>query len=229
MRKLFLLLALPALLATGYSKDNTEPDNNHSKHNGDVYSPDGMDMVYVEGKGSGVFGTPSFYIGQYEVTQAQWIAIMGTNPSNFQGDNLPVEQVSWDDVQEFIAKLNAATGRNYRLPTEAEWEYAASGGTAGHGYTYSGSNDINTVAWYYDNSGLRTHNVGTKAPNELGIYDMSGNVWEWCSDWYDNTQQYRVLRGGGWSSTAEICAVSSRHCSTPDDRSDGLGFRLVLP
>ena len=125
-----------------------------------------------------------FYIVKYEVTQKEWRDIMGSNPSKWKGDNLPVEKVSWDDVQTFIKKLNAKTGLNYRLPTEAEWEYAARGGNKSNGYKYSGSNDIGSVAWYASNSGSKTHSVGQKKPNELGIYDMTGNVWEWCNDWY---------------------------------------------
>jgi formylglycine-generating enzyme required for sulfatase activity len=125
-----------------------------------------------------------FYIGKYPVTQKQWVQVMGSNHSNFKGDDLPVEQVSWNNVQEIIKELNAKTGKKYRLPTEAEWEYAARGGNKSKGYKYSGSNDIDKVAWYADNSGNKTHPVGTKAPNELGIYDMSGNVWEWVNDKY---------------------------------------------
>ena len=185
----------------------------------------------------------SFYIGKYEVTQAQWKAVMGTNPSNWKGDNLPVEQVSWDDVQEFIRKLNAKTGKTYRLPTEAEWEFAARGGNSSRGYKYSGSNDLNSVVWYYDNSGSKTHPVGTKSPNELGIYDMTGNVWEWCSDWYDSSYyssaaqtnpkgptsgSARVLRGGGWDNSARRCRVSGRGSSYPGIRIYYIGFRLVL-
>ena len=122
-----------------------------------------------------------FYIGKYEVTQAQWRAVMGFNPSYFKGDNLPVETVSWDDVMDFIHKLNSLTGRQYRLPTEAEWEYAARGG---NNYKYSGSNSAGNVAWYGYNSSRTTHPVGTKSANGFGLYDMSGNVYEWCSDWY---------------------------------------------
>ncbi len=125
-----------------------------------------------------------FYIGKYEVTQKEWQEVMGNNPSRNKGDDLPVENVSWNDIQDYLQRLNAKTGGNYRLPTEAELEYAARGGNKSHGYEYSGSNTLDNVAWYYDNSGSKTHSVGTKQPNELGIYDMSGNVWEWCNDWY---------------------------------------------
>jgi len=117
-----------------------------------------------------------FYIGKYEVTQAQWKAVMGSNPSYFKGDNLPVERVSWGDCQEFIRKLNERTGLTFRLPTEAEWDYAARGGNRSRGYKYSGSDDPDEVAWYWDNSGIKTHPVGQKRANELGLYDMSGNV-----------------------------------------------------
>ena len=120
----------------------------------------------------------SYYIGKTEVTQALWKAVMGSNPSYFKSDNQPVENVSWNDCHEFIRKLNALTGQNFRLPTEAEWEFACRGGNNSRGYKYSGSNNLGSVAWYDGNSGNKTHPVGTKAPNELGIYDMSGNVWE---------------------------------------------------
>ena len=183
----------------------------------------------------------SFYIGKYEVTQALWKAVMGSNPSRFEGDNLPVERVSWNDCQTFLRKLNAMTGKNFRLPTEAEWEFSARGGNWSRGYQYSGSNVLSDVAWYYDNSGSKTHNVGTKAPNELGIYDMSGNVWEWCQDWkgsYIGSAQtnpkgpssgsYRVDRGGSWFNFAWSCRVACRYCHTPDYRYFDLGFRLAL-
>ena len=183
----------------------------------------------------------SYYIGKYEVTQALWKAVMGSNPSKRQGDNLPVEQVSWNDCQEFIKKLNAMTGKDFRLPTEAEWEYAARGGNRCQGYQYSGSNILGDVAWYCDNSGYKTHAVGTKAPNELGIYDMSGNVWEWCQDWkgdYSSNAQtnptgpssgsYRVSRGGSWGVSAWSCRVAFRNSSTPDFRARYLGLRLAL-
>ncbi|MGM9712614.1 MAG: bifunctional serine/threonine-protein kinase/formylglycine-generating enzyme family protein [Prevotella sp.] len=183
----------------------------------------------------------SYYIGKYEVTQALWKAVMGSNPSKWKGDNLPVEQVSWDDCQTFLRKLNAMTGKNFRLPTEAEWEYAARGGNRSRGYQYSGSNNLSNVAWYDDNSGSKTHPVGTKAPNELGIYDMSGNVWEWCQDWYGNytssaqtnptgssSGSCRVDRGGSWLSHAWDCRVAYRLDDAPDNGSINLGLRLAL-
>ena len=183
----------------------------------------------------------SYYIGKTEVTQALWQAVMGSNPSNFKGADLPVECVSWNDCQEFIQKLNRLTGRNFRLPTEAEWEFACRGGNNSRGYKYSGSNDIDNVAWYWDNSGGKTHPVGTKAPNELGIYDMSGNVWEWCSDWYANYTSNsqtnpsgpqsglsRVFRGGSWDNSARICRSSLRLNNTPKNRYHILGLRLAL-
>lgn len=184
-----------------------------------------------------------YYIGKYEVTQKLWKAVMGSNPSHFKGDNLPVEQVSWNDVQAFIRELNQMTGKSYRLPTEAEWEYAARGGGNSRGYKYSGSDNIGSVAWYDVNSGNTTHPVGSKSPNELGIYDMSGNVCEWCQDWYgssyySNSPQRnpqgptsgsrRVFRGASWNGSARGCWVSYRDYSTPDDRYYFLGFRLAL-
>ena len=185
--------------------------------------------------------TNDYYIGKYEVTQALWKAVMGNNPSNFKGDNLPVENVSWDDCQEFISKLNRITGKTFRLPTEAEWEYAARGGNKSRGYQYSGSRNLSHVAWYENNSGHKTHAVGTKQPNELGIYDMSGNVWEWCQDWYGkyssssqvnpigiNNGSNRVRRGGSWSSFDRDCRSSYRGSITPGYRDISLGLRLVL-
>ena len=181
-----------------------------------------------------------FYIGKYEVTQAQWQAVMGTNPSVFAGDNRPVESVCWNEVQDFITKLNSMTGKQYRLPTEAEWEFAARGGIKSKGYKYSGSNVVGRVAWYHGNSWLKTHNVGSKAPNELGIYDMSGNVYEWCSDWFsqydsstqDNPQESssgyaRVFRGGGWYGDAKYARVSYRFYFYPSHWFSYLGFRLA--
>ncbi len=185
--------------------------------------------------------TKDYYIGQTEVTQALWQAVMGSNPSKFKGDNLPVDQVCWDDCQKFISKLNSLTGSKFRLPTEAEWEYAARGGNKSRGYKYSGSNNIKDVVWYTKTTKKRTKPVGTKSPNELGIYDMSGNVWEWCYDWYGSyssgaqtdptgatSGSGRVSRGAGWDFDARFCRVSYRICCTPDFRYNNLGLRLVL-
>lgn len=184
-----------------------------------------------------------YYIGETEVTQELWQTVMGSNPSYFSGDQKPVECVSWNDCQEFITKLNKFTGKNFRLPTEAEWEYAARGGNKSKGYKYSGSNTIGDVTWYSDNSFSTTHDVKTKSPNELGIYDMSGNVWEWCQDWFDsnyynNSPQtnpagpssgsYRVRRGGSWNYSARFCRVSNRNYYYPDYKSFHYGFRLAL-
>ena len=183
----------------------------------------------------------TYYIGETEVTQALWKAMMGSNLSYFYGDNLPVENVSWNDCQDFLSKLNVKTGRHFRLPTEAEWEFAARGGNKSNGTRYSGSNNIDEVAWYDGNSVSMTHPVKTKKANELGIYDMAGNVWEWCYDWYDayssNAQtnptgpisgENRVGRGGGWNGGARFCRSACRGYDLPV-KSDGyLGFRLVL-
>ena len=185
--------------------------------------------------------TNDYYIGKYEVTQALWQAVMGNNPSCYKGDNLPVESVSWDDCQDFLSKLNRITGKTFRLPTEAEWEYAARGGKKSRGYQYSGSNNLSDVAWYFDNSGSKTHAVGTKQPNELGIYDMSGNVWEWCQDrrgQYNSFSQVnptgansgskRPFRGGCWAYAASACRSSFRAFNVPAYCVDDLGLRLVL-
>lgn len=190
-----------------------------------------------------------FYMGETEVTQELWNAVMGSNPSRFKGDERPVETVSWNDCQEFIQRLNRLTGKTFRLPTEAEWEYAARGGNKNRGYKYAGGNDINAVAWYavnsYDkgsgNPDYGTHPVKGKSPNILGLYDMIGNVWEWCSDWkgsYGNSSQTnpegpssgscRVLRGGGWDTDALFCRVAHRYYWTPDVHCASFGFRLSL-
>lgn len=192
----------------------------------------------------------NYYMGKTEVTQALWQAVMGSNPSRFKGDNLPVENVSYNDYQnncmEFINKLNRITGKNFRLPTEAEWEYAARGGKKSRGYQYSGSNNLADVAWYGDNSKGKTHPVGTKQPNELGIYDMSGNVFEWCQDWYGDYNSsvqtnpkgpaignFHVFRGGSWCEMTWGCRSSFRF-DTPGiygnsrDPDDMLGLRLCL-
>ena len=202
----------------------------------------GEDAEYRE-KNTHSVTLSDYYIGKYEVTQTQWESIMGSNPSgnwNTNSNNNPVDNVSWDDIQEFITKLNAQTGKRFRLPTEAEWEYAARGGNQSKGYKYSGSNNVGDVAWYADNSGNKTHPVGQKSPNELGIYDMSGNVWEWCQDWYGDYSSesqtnptgpssgfLRVLRGGSWFNGARNCRVSNRYDIGPDIRNNTYGFRLA--
>ena len=192
----------------------------------------------------------SFSIGQTEVTQELWVAVMGTNPSSFTGDpQRPVEQVSWEDCQEFISRLNAITGKSFRLPTEAEWEYAARGGSKSRDNMYAGSDNLDEVAWYYFNSYAQgidspdygTHVVGLKRGNELGLYDMSGNVNEWCADWYGNYTEdaqtdpvgpesglRRVTRGGGWFSTPTDCRTTVRNYDAPGSRNYALGFRLAL-
>jgi formylglycine-generating enzyme required for sulfatase activity len=204
----------------------------------------------------------SFLMGKYEVTQKEWNEVMESNPSHFKGDNLPVENVSWYEAVEFCNRLSVKEGltpaysgdgdrkvcdfnaTGYRLPTEAEWEYAAKGGNRGGNYMYAGSNSPDDVAWYDGNSGNRTHPVGTKQPNSLGIYDMSGNVWEWCWDWYgsygnesqSNPQGLsspapsganRVCRGGNWDNSAADVRSAYRGRFTPPSWGDNLGFRLV--
>jgi len=182
----------------------------------------------------------NYYIGQTEVTQTLWKAVMGNNPSFSKGDNRPVEDVSWNDCQTFISKLNSLTGQHFRLPTEAEWEFAARGGNRSQGYQYSGSNTIGDVAWA-EYSSSKTHPVGTKQANELGIYDMSGNVQEWCQDWYGSysssaqtnptgptSGSYRVNRGGSWYSGYRDCRSADRNINYPDDRCGLIGLRLVL-
>ena len=188
-----------------------------------------------------------YSIGMTQVTQELWVAVMGSNPSDFNGGSYgtnlqrPVEKVSWNDCQTFITRLNELTGKHFRLPTEAEWEFAARGGNKSQHYKYAGSNDIDEVAWYTSNSGYMTHPVAAKAPNELGLYDMSGNVWEWCQDWYGSysseaqtnptgpeTGSNRVFRGGSWGDSARYCRVSSRSGSTPSFRRNSLGLRLAL-
>ena len=255
----------PKPAAKPKAKPKPAPRRNSTSHSGSTVSLSAElnklinNMVYVSG-GTFIMGATSeqgsdaddsekpthsvtlssYYICKYEVTQALWRAVMGSNPSYFKGDNLPVERVSWNDCQTFINRLNNYTGRNFRLPTEAEWEFAARGGNYSRRYKYSGSNYIGDVAWYCDNSD-RTHPVGTKQANELGLYDMSGNVWEWCSDWYGSYSSYsqsnptgatsgfgRVERGGNWCGLARYCCSSHRSYYAPGNSFDDLGLRLVL-
>lgn len=221
----------------------------------------GMDFIFVKGgcfQMGDVFGdgfdyekpvheacVGNFYMGKYEVTQGQWKQVMGSNPSYFSscGDGCPVENMSWNDAQTFIEKLNRSSGKKYRLPTEAEWEYAArSGGKKEKWAGTTSESSLGSYAWYSANSGSKTHPVGQKQPNGLGLYDMTGNVWEWCSDWYANyssdrisnpvgasSGSDRVYRGGSWSNYARNARASDRHWSGPGDRGLHLGLRLVVP
>ena len=212
-----------------------------------------LDMVSVKGgtfqmgsengEGGHAVTLSDFEIAKYPVTQQLWQDIMGANPSRFKGDLLPVEQVSWHDCQEFLKKLNARfPGNHYRLPTEAEWEYAARGGEKGarDNFVYAGGNALDELGWYGANSGGKTHPVGGKKPNQLGLFDMSGNVWEWCADWYGDYPSGpvsnptgpaegsdRVLRGYSWSNYARYCRVSRRVHDDPGNRSYFVGFRVA--
>lgn len=185
-------------------------------------------MVYVEG---GMFTNghqvlvASFSIGKYEVTQKEWKAVMGRNPSYFKGDKRPVERISWNDCQMFIRELNKKTGKQFRLPTAAEWEYAARGGRFSNNKRYAGSDNPNDVAWHNDNSNNETHEVGKKQANELGLYDMAGNVWEWCSD---SEGDNRANCGGSFKSSESSCRISSRSDDRADEKLNTLGFRLAL-
>ena len=255
-RLLFIIAAIMLLFGCKKDKDLNEKTNLSLTVNGVSF-----EMVYVEGGSFDMGATTEqggdansdeypvhsvtlseYYIGRCEVTQELWEAVMGSNPSCFIGAQKPVERVSWYECQEFVSRLNSLTGRTFRLPTEAEWEYAARGGKKSSHYKYSGSGNIGNVAWYKDNSGSSsTHPVGTKSPNELGIYDMSGNVWEWCSDSYGDygagaqtnpqgpsSGSFRVLRGGSWYNSARRCRVSNRNGDDPDLSDYFNGLRLVL-
>ena len=248
-----------AALSMGFVSCGDDDDDDPKAGQVTTFTANGVKfaMVYVEG-GTFQMGNEtgldsekpvhevklnSFQIGQIEVTQELWEAVMGTNPCKFKGNKRPVEQVNWYDCQEFITKLNELTGKHFRLPTEAEWEFAARGGTKSKGYKYSGSDDAEDVAWCESNSGSTTHEVATKAPNELGIYDMSGNVEEWCQDRYDPNYYSisvvnnptgpasgsdRVLRGGNWWRDARDGCVSSRYYNSPENRPFNSGLRLAL-
>jgi len=270
-KRFFIAAFVVMALFAGCEKDKPEEEETDQPEIIEFTEPE---MVFVEG-GTFMMGSPSgvgqaeerpthqvrlssYYIGKYQITQVQWEYIMGANPSNFKGNDLPVEMVSWIDIvgtsgdymeineikyfeNGFIYKLNKETGKEYRLPTESEWEYAARGGEQSNGFTYSGSNINDNVAWYSNNSNSSTHPIGTKGANELGIYDMNGNVLEWCSDWYgaynfspkrdprgpeEGTE--RVLRGGSWLSEATGCRVVNRYSKTPDNKDREFGFRVVL-
>lgn len=245
------------------NKTNKEHQTNvHNQQNDKAVSQTSRDiiiknlmnnMVYVEGGvvtlkkcnwtgGRDSFkeeSLSSFSICKYEVTQEEWTAVMGSNPSYKIGEDMPVENVSWDDCQEFIQKLNEISGKNYRLPTEAEWEFAARGGKRSKHYRYAGSNKLDEVAWTHNNSGDSLHAVGMKSPNELGLYDMSGNVLEWCQDYYGDYSEMdqvdpqgaksgenRVCRGGGYGN-AKQSRISYRQDLIPTDKYADVGFRLA--
>jgi formylglycine-generating enzyme required for sulfatase activity len=206
-----------------------------SPENGELRSPD-------EGPQHKVKITKPFYLGKYEVTQAQWQQVMGKNPSRFKGsERLPVETASWDDCQEFVKKVSAMGQRVCRLPTEAEWEYACRAGTTTRFYSGDDDGSLVRIAWYHGNSGNKTHEVGGKTANAFGLYDMSGNVWEWCSDWhgaYANAEENdpvgpgggiaRVRRGGGWGDGPKSCRSAVRDRSAPDARAGDVGFRVAM-
>ena len=248
MKRTLLIISALALMCIGVRAQNLKATVNGAP----------IEMIEVEG-GTFMMGDhmeqradalplhevtlDTYYVGRTEVTQQLWTAVMGYNNSYFKGKYRPVETIDYDEVQAFIIKLNKLTGINFRLLTEAEWEYAARGGSKSQGYKYSGSNTVDDVAWYPSNSSSKTHPVATKAPNELGIYDMSGNVLEWCSDWYSSSyysssSQYnptgpasgsrRVYRGGSWGSSARLCRVSYRDYNGPSYRFYNLGLRLAL-
>lgn len=200
------------------------------------------DEDYYDSSPSHIVTLSDFSMGQTEVTQALWEAVMGTNPSYFKGINRPVESVSWSECQDFINQLSLLTDWNFSMPTEAEWEFAARGGNQSNGYRYAGSNNIYDVGWIGDNSGSQTHDVAKKKANELGLYDMCGNVYEWCQDWYDDystVSQYnpigpssskvscRIIRGGSWYENA-CNRVWSRMWWLPNQHPTFCGFRLVL-
>lgn len=271
MKRIFRLLPIVAMVTGLVLCSCTKDENNTGNQGGTTPpSPTGNNdsitvngvsfkMVKVEG-GTFMMGAPAsdaeaysdevpqhsvtlseYYIAETEVTQALWQAVMGSNPSNFQYPDRPVEEVSWNDCKTFIAKLNEMTDKNFRLPTEAEWEYAARGGKNSLGYKFSGSNNVDDVAWYTDNCGDETHAVKTKAPNELGLYDMTGNVLEWCNDWMaaytadavTNPQGpsagfKRVLRGGSLYNDARRLRVTRRAEYNPTFTDYSVGFRLAM-
>lgn len=250
-----------------YNSGNSNPDKTDLSLSQDLTIKVGEEtfmMKYVEGgsfimgnsdeevdeKDRVYLGTPahqvtlsSYYIGETEVTQALWYSVMGNNPSKDKGKRRPVTNVTWEDCQQFIEKLNKMTGKTFRLPTEAEWEYAARGGNKSHGYTYSGSNLLDDVAWYSKRrESCILHNVKSRQPNELGIYDMSGNVSEWCQDWYHDLYESspqtdpsgpasgseRVIRGGSFLHPREDCIVIARKHLNPKKKMNDMGFRLAL-
>ena len=268
MKRMFKM-SLLGLLALGLTTSCEDENKNKNENNENLLD---IEVVYVEGGEFEMGATDeqgedaennekpvrtiklnSYSIGKYEITQAQWKAVMGTTVKDLQknaawddgivgeGNNYPIYYVSWDDAQEFCKRLSEKTGKNYVLPTEAQWEYAARGGNKSNHTKYAGSNDPEEVAWHVNNCDLTTHPVGDKKPNELGIYDMSGNVWEWCSDWFsrynaddtDNPQgpasgAGRVARGGSWYHPAVNSRVAARNGGAADTRFSMMGLRVVL-
>ena len=263
------LIFLPFVQAKPANEPNTPPKTGRTPEKNRIIPGLGIEFVYVKAgtflMGSAESGpndekpvhqvkiTRDYWMGTCEITQAQWRALMGTDPSKYKGDNLPVEMVSWHEVTEFCRKLTdrerekgkLPDGYVYRLPTEAEWEYAARGGTKSKGFIYPGSNDPDEVAWHHPGSSDETHPVGTKRPNELGLYDMAGNVWEWCLDFYapdyyakapqadpvnsgSGDKTYRVCRGGSWGLYPTHCRSANRGGGTPAGRFYSYGFRVVL-
>jgi formylglycine-generating enzyme required for sulfatase activity len=245
MKKVFILLGAAFLAGGAFGEVLSNAPANGNAYTCPAYSCVSISVEMVFVKGGTLYGTSTtvedFYIGKYEVTQKQWREVMGTTINDMYakrtnqneklvgvGDNYPMYFVTWDDAQAFIAKLNVAGG-NFRLPTDAEWEYAARGGSPQQHYDYAGSSTISSVAWFSGNANSTTHPVddnATKAANGIGAYHMSGNVWEWCQDWY--TVDYcRVRRGGSWGGVETLCTVSHRDCDLPTYRGYGNGFRLV--
>lgn len=250
MRKIFILAAGVILLPSSCgNRQNADSIDDEMTNKEKIINNLVNNMVEVEG-GTFIMGSnnpdapkeskpahemtvSSFKIGRYEVTQAEWEAVMGSNPSHTNGSDHPVEMVTWDDCQVFIDSLNKITGKTFRLPTEAEWEYAAKGGNKSKGYKYSGSDKINEVAWY-GSSLTSTHPVGEKAPNELGLYDMTGNVSEWTADFstdnYSTSRKepYHTFRGGDIWTSANGCLVIGRGIYSYAGRYFYLGLRLAM-
>ena len=258
MKQLITLLSLLAILFASCNDDDNGDE--WEEKQGKTTFADGIDMAYVQGgtftQGSTDIGEAhekpahkvtlsDFYIGKYEITQKQWYDVVGKWPelppeeANGKGDDYPIYYVNWEDVQEFLSKLNAKTGKSYRLPTESEWEYASAGGQKSKGYLYSGSDKPEDIAIYYGTVG-GAYQIGTKNANELGIYDMSGNVWEWTGDWYgayEDKQQIdpkgkdsgteRVTRGGTWINVAYGIRITARYKHDPSSTFKFLGFRVA--
>lgn len=257
MKNIFYLLMVVVLVASCSDGGSSNPADNPLNPKSITFTVNGVSfkMIKVEGgtfqMGSNIdsYEQPihsvtlsTYYIGETEVTQELWMAVMGRNPSKHKDDNLPVEFIDFGDCGSFVKKISQLTGETFTLPTEAQWEYAARGGNKSRGYLYSGSNNIDEVAWYEENSSDETHPVGTKKANELGLYDMSGNVWEWCSDHFrdypsdeqtNHTQSllsvWYIIRGGSFEDNPYRCRSTNRGVSEDDRLRDHYGIRLVLP